>query len=240
MARWQNCGAPTVSLADALAAISGSRVEYQINTGKSGGSRKRWFVLPPYCPICKPGCLSIPDYYQILKDLAQQEDEEEAIQPECEVLDQGFFEDPSRTESTVERADPYREEGDLFGITPQLLSAPTLFDNMRASDNADVDDLSITDDLLSDSDDSHIVAPALEQSQQAQVKHKSVLSTSRLSDRLECPREIHIEYRLDVIGSDRIIVPGCEPTSALTSATLARWGDGKSGQCSRSNTWIEG
>jgi len=127
LARWSDCGSATVSLADALEAIPGSRIEYQMNVGgQAGGGRKKWFVLPAYCPICKPGCASIPDYYQILKDLAKQdlEEEEDPDHSDCETLDQGFCKDPSRMDPVVRKPDPYQQEGDLFGITPQLFNTP--------------------------------------------------------------------------------------------------------------------
>ena len=105
-----------------------------MNAGESGGVRKRWFVLPPYCPICQPGCLSIPDYYQILKNLAKEEPEEEPEHAECEVLDQGFCKDPSRTAPVIRRPDPYKEEGNLFGMTPQLFNTPRDFSQPDLSD----------------------------------------------------------------------------------------------------------
>jgi len=133
LARWGDCGSVTVDVADALEAIPGSKLEYQINTG---GVRKRWFVLPAYCPICRPGCLSIPDYYQILKDLANEgQDEEEPEQCEGEVLDQGFCKDPSRMDPVVKRGDPYRQEGNVFGMTPQLFNTPRDFSQPDLSDS---------------------------------------------------------------------------------------------------------
>ena len=135
LARFSECGSATVSVADALEAIPGSSIRYQINNGVSSGVRKRWFVLPAYCPICRPGCLSIPDYYQILKDLAKQEDEEEPEQAQCEVLDQGFCKDPSRMDPVIKPPDPYKEEGNLFGIAPHLFNTPRDFSQPDLSDD---------------------------------------------------------------------------------------------------------
>lgn len=137
LARWNECGGATVNLAEALEAIPGSYIRYQINNGESNGVRKRWFVLPAYCPICEPGCTSMPDYHQILRDLAKQEDEDEPEYAECEVLDQGFCKDPSRQEPVIVRPDPYKQEGNLFGITPQLFNTPRDFShpNLRYPGN---------------------------------------------------------------------------------------------------------
>jgi len=134
LARWNECGGARVDLAEALEAIPGSYIRYQINNGESNGVRKRWFVLPPYCPLCEEGCVSIPDYYQMLRDLAQLEDEEESEFVECEILDQGFCKPPSRQEPVIRRADPYKEEGNLFGITPQLFNTPRDFSQPDLSD----------------------------------------------------------------------------------------------------------
>ena len=127
LARWNECGGARVDLADALEAIPGSYIRYQINNGESGGVRKRWFVLPAYCPVCQPGCESIPDYYQMLRDLATPEDEDEPEYADCEVLDQGFCKHPSRQEAVIRRPDPYKDEGNLLGITPQLFNTPRDF-----------------------------------------------------------------------------------------------------------------
>ena len=127
LARWNECGSATVSLADALEAIPGSSVRYQINNGESGGVRKRWFVLPAYCSACRPGCNSIPDYHQMLRDLAKQEPDEEPEQAECEVLDQGFCKDPSRQAPVIKRPNPYKNEGSVLGVTPQLFNTPRDF-----------------------------------------------------------------------------------------------------------------
>src|SRR4051812_14569501 len=34
------------------------------------------------------------------------------------------------------------------------------------------------------------------------------------------PNDVVIVRRLDVLGTDKVLVPGCEPTSTVTSATL--------------------
>jgi hypothetical protein len=124
--RWRNCPGATVLLADALAAIPGSRLEYQINGGKSNGGRRRWFVLPEFNPDCP--CQEHPDYYAILRSLATSTPEQ---QPDlsCAVNDQGFCPDRNLAQipPAITAADVYKEEGSLFGMTPQLFNRPHLW-----------------------------------------------------------------------------------------------------------------
>jgi len=123
--RFSDCGGAVADLNDALEAIPGSSVEYQINNGVSQGVRKRWFVLPPYDPGCP--CQAMFDSYAVLKELAKKHDEEEPGFEECQVLPQGWC--PPKDFESIEAppVSPYREEGDLWGITPAMLNVPVDF-----------------------------------------------------------------------------------------------------------------
>lgn len=73
----------TARLNAALAAIPGSKVEYQINTGGVLGTRRKWFVLPPTPIGQKP-----PDYYAILRSISEPEEEDTSETPEQPCLAQ--------------------------------------------------------------------------------------------------------------------------------------------------------
>lgn len=118
--RWSTCHGASVKLRDALAAVPGSHIEFQINSGKSAGARRKWFVLPPYDPDCP--CKWMPDYYQILKDLAAKQPPEEPDYPQCEVDRSGFC--PPKVVPPPPPVSSYKEEGTLYGVTPTLLNCP--------------------------------------------------------------------------------------------------------------------
>jgi len=125
--RFSDCGAATVNLYEALAAIPGSSMEYQINNGESNGVRKRWLVLPPYELTCP--CVPMLDSYAILKELAKKEDEEEnLLEDECQLLDQGFCPPINFETAEVPPVSPYREEGNYFGISPYPMNNPVDWD----------------------------------------------------------------------------------------------------------------
>lgn len=105
--RFQRCCGATVSLAKALEAIPGSSVEFQINSGIFAGYRKRVFVLPATDLNC--GCDPKTDYYQILRDLAcQAEDEPEDLEG-CEPQDMGYC--PIPGQEMPAPVYPYIDEG---------------------------------------------------------------------------------------------------------------------------------
>jgi hypothetical protein len=68
------CGSALVDLDLALAAIPGSHVKLGCNFGRAG-TRQKWLVLPGIDTDCP--CASYPDYYNILRNLADQEPEAE-------------------------------------------------------------------------------------------------------------------------------------------------------------------
>lgn len=126
LSRLRSCKSTYVKLAVALAAIPGSTIEWQINNGESNGSRKKWFVLPPYYPDCP--CVPMPDYYAILRSLASV-DEEVLDTDQCDVLDQGFCPSKRYTEMLPPPVRNYVPEGTIFGINPSMLYGPYYFGN---------------------------------------------------------------------------------------------------------------
>ena len=116
LSRNSPCHGATVKLADALAAIPGSSVEFQINNGESNGSSRKWFVLPPVSQDCP--CDSIIDVYAILRELAQPVEEEEQDFSACEVSDPGFC----RVDEEIPATRPYQPEGSFAGISPMVWS----------------------------------------------------------------------------------------------------------------------
>ena len=132
--RFWRCRCALVPLAEALAAIPGSWVEWQINNGQSNGSRKKWFVLPPYYVDCP--CVPMPDYYAILRSLPCDQTEEEPPEA-CSALYQGWC-PPKDIESQLPPpVRTYVQEGNIFGVTPSLLYGPYYFggNNPGAADD---------------------------------------------------------------------------------------------------------
>ncbi len=124
--RYSTCPGVMVKLADALAAVPGSRIEFQINNGESNGSRKKWFVLPPYNPDCP--CQNPIDVYGILRGLAtKQEDITEEQFEYCQVIDQGFMPPKNYNNIEVPAVKPYQQEGTWYGLKPALMH-PAMFD----------------------------------------------------------------------------------------------------------------
>jgi hypothetical protein len=123
LARFNTCTSATVKLADALAAIPGSSVQFQINNGESNGGRKKWFVLPEHNFTCP--CEDYPDYYRILRELSPEE-EKEVDFTGCEVLDQGFC--PPKNFNQPPPPAVYKEEGDTLGGITGLFHSPNIFD----------------------------------------------------------------------------------------------------------------
>ena len=121
LARWSTCRHATVKLADAMAAIPGSRIEFQINNGMSNGGTKKWFILPPFDVSCP--CKTLPDYYKILRDL-EPSVEDDSDYSSCEVADKGFC--PPSNFNSVEPppVSPYIKEGQFYGSVQQLLNTP--------------------------------------------------------------------------------------------------------------------
>lgn len=128
LARFIQCGGKaTVKLSDALAAIPGSTVEFQVNNGQSNGARRKWFVLPPLSMGCS--CDWQDDHYRTLKELIPTEDEEDSEFSSCEVIDQGFCPPPNFNQTPPPPVNPYKPEGDTLGGTISLLNDPNIFQN---------------------------------------------------------------------------------------------------------------
>lgn len=123
----RTCKSTYVKLQIALAAIPGSSIEWQVNNGESNGSRKKWFVLPPYYIDCP--CTCSPDYYAILRSLASDDDRYDDETGQCSVLDQGFCPPTNYNDLLPPPVKNYVPEGTIFGINPSLLFGPYYFGN---------------------------------------------------------------------------------------------------------------
>jgi hypothetical protein len=115
-----NCNQPLVSLSDALKAIPGSYVEFGYNSGF--GRRLKWFVFPPREVEC-PCSLSV-DYYQILRDIAVEEDVVEEV--DCNTIDLGFCQ-ISDDGDTYGYSTP---GGTAFGQVGGILRWPPVWNNV--------------------------------------------------------------------------------------------------------------
>ncbi len=108
LSRNSRCCGATVDLADALEAIPGSYVELGFNFIGSG-RREKWFVLPPITPECP--CQSYDDYYEILRGLSCNTDEEITVAP-CYV-DTKFCPDPDFGSIKKPPTSTYFDEGSV-------------------------------------------------------------------------------------------------------------------------------
>lgn len=102
-----SCKNALVDLQVALDNIPGSKVEFFSNFG---APRKRYFVLPPFdlelCP-----CVAEPDWYEVLRQLADTESPvEEKFNP-CDVIGMGFCPSPEFKTAKPPPPDPYFKEG---------------------------------------------------------------------------------------------------------------------------------
>lgn len=102
------CGNALVDLQDALDTIPGSFVKLGANYNR-GGFRQKWFVLPPIDTDCP--CDQYPDYYDILRELANEELPVEENFDACDVIGQGFCPSPDFDDIPAPPTDPYKEEG---------------------------------------------------------------------------------------------------------------------------------
>lgn len=114
---------PINSLVDvkvALAAIPGSFLKYGNNYNR-GGYRQTWFVLPPLKPDCP--CEPYPDYYKILKGLADTELPLEESFDTCDINGMGYCPSPDFQLAEPPPYDPYKPEGAFpaaGGVLPPL------------------------------------------------------------------------------------------------------------------------
>lgn len=99
------CENVIVDVNKALLAIPGSYIKQGINSG--GGHRRRWFVMPPMDTNCP--CVDRPDYYNILRDIADDQQPSEETYEACNIIGTGMCPSPDFGEPPPE--DPYREEG---------------------------------------------------------------------------------------------------------------------------------
>lgn len=116
------CGSALVDLSVALAAIPGSTVKLGANFNR-GRTRQKWFVLPPYKPDCP--CSAIPDYYKILKSLADTELPVEESYDKCDINGMGYCPHPEFKLAEPPPVDPYKPEGSFpgeGGVLPPLPS----------------------------------------------------------------------------------------------------------------------
>lgn len=114
------CGNALVNLDDALEAIPGSYVKVGFNFGV-GNMRQKWFVLPAMDTDCP--CDTYDDYYQILRDLAGEEDEETESYDTCDVVGMGYCPSPDFDQAVQPPSDPYKEEGEFpadVGVLPPI------------------------------------------------------------------------------------------------------------------------
>lgn len=114
------CGSAIINLQDALDAIPGSYVKLGANFNL-GGRRQKWFVLPPIDTDCP--CDQYPDYYDILRDLANEELPVEESFDACDVIGQGFCPSPDFDSILPPPPDPYQPEGSFpagVGVLPPI------------------------------------------------------------------------------------------------------------------------
>jgi len=102
-------GKPALAnVADVLAAIPGSRIQYADNWANNLGRRKAWLVLPPVYQGC---CQTVQDYYQKIRDVATNEEPEVEKHDACDAVDQSFCPSPDWKMAPKPPADPYQPEG---------------------------------------------------------------------------------------------------------------------------------
>jgi len=109
------CKNAVVNLQDALDAIPGSRIELGTNFNSP---RKKWFVLPPFDPEACP-CAGEPDWYGVLKSLAQEEAPITEKFDYCNVIGMGYCPSPDFKKRTD---GPYGRAAD-GGAPPQTYSS---------------------------------------------------------------------------------------------------------------------
>lgn len=114
------CGNALVDLEEALAAIPGSYVKFGANFNR-GNMRQKWFVLPPIDTDCP--CDEYEDYYDILRDLANEELPVEENYDACDVIGQGFCPSPDFEDIEPPPTSPYKSEGEFpagVGVLPPV------------------------------------------------------------------------------------------------------------------------
>ena len=138
---YQTCKAAMVHLHDALQAIPGSWVDWQINNGQSNGSRKKWFVLPRVYQTCPK--TPHPDFYAILRGIAvNNTTEDDDLTKRCGSLPQGF---PVKDwdKQLPPPVQPYVPEGSLSPWDLGSAIGPYWFNEMANPEFGDVDDIPV-------------------------------------------------------------------------------------------------
>jgi len=117
------CGSAIIDLVTALNAIPGSYVKLGNNFNR-GNTRQKWFVLPGISAGCPPN--SYPDYYSILRGLANEELPVEESYDACDTIGMGYCPSPDFDERLHEPAPkcPYIEEGTFPGDVGVLPPVP--------------------------------------------------------------------------------------------------------------------
>jgi len=114
------CGNALVELEDALEAIPGSYVKFGANFNR-GNMRQTWYVLPAIDTDCP--CEEYPDYYEILRSLANEELPLEEDYDACDTIGMGYCPSPDFKDIEAPPRDPYQEEGDFpagGGVLPPV------------------------------------------------------------------------------------------------------------------------
>lgn len=114
------CGNAIVDLQDALDAIPGSYVKLGYNFNR-GNMRQKWLVLPPVDTDCP--CDQYPDYYNILRELANEELPVEESYDSCDIIGMGYCPSPDFDEIPAPPPDPYQPEGTFpagVGVLPPV------------------------------------------------------------------------------------------------------------------------
>jgi hypothetical protein len=114
------CGNALVDLEDALEAIPGSWVKWGANFNK-GGYRQKWFVLPAVDTDCP--CAQYEDWYDLLRELANEELPDEESYDACDVIGMGYCPSPDFEDIEPPPDSPYKEEGTFpagVGVLPPV------------------------------------------------------------------------------------------------------------------------
>jgi len=114
------CGNALVNVSAALEAIPGSYIKYGMNFNR-GNMRQSWFVLPAVDVDCP--CDKYPDYYAILKDLANEELPVEESFDSCDTMGMGYCPSPDFDEVIAPPNSPYKDEGSFpagVGVLPPI------------------------------------------------------------------------------------------------------------------------
>ncbi len=116
------CGNALVNVEDVLCAIPGSFLKFGANFNHLG-YRQKWLVLPPFWPGCP--CPTYPDYYKILKSLANVELPVEESFDACDINGMGYCPHPDFKLTPSPEPDMYKAEGSFpagGGVLPPLPS----------------------------------------------------------------------------------------------------------------------